>query len=81
MFKKKRYQGTDHAFDALPKEIKAILVGDFKELTPHDLDTVLELDPLEIPQGLELGDIDEESDREDKYTQTTQQMQNVQSTQ
>jgi len=56
-------------------------VGDFKELTPHDLDTVLELDPLEIPQGLELGDIDEESDREDKYTQTTQQMQNVQSTQ
>jgi hypothetical protein len=65
----------------LPKEIKAILVGDFKELTPHDLDTVLELDPLEIPQGLELGDIDEESDREDKYTQTTQQMQNVQSTQ
>jgi len=67
----KKYMGTDKAFDDLPQEIKTILVGDFKDITPQDLEDILHHDPLNIPDGLELGTNDEDSNSDDENEEST----------
>jgi hypothetical protein len=50
----KKYKGTDPAFNDLPREIKRILINDFKDLVVTDFDEILRLDELDIPPGIEL---------------------------
>jgi hypothetical protein len=50
----KKYKGTDPAFNDLPREIKRILINDFKDLVVTDFDEILRLDELNIPPGIEL---------------------------
>ena len=62
----KKYNGLDNEFTHLPPEIKDILINNFSELHPEDFNTILKLDPLSIPEGIELGDNLGESDSEDE---------------
>ena len=66
----KKYSGTDSEFTHLPDEIKNILINDFRDLHPHDFDTILRIDPLHIPEGIELAENNDESDEEDNHDES-----------
>ena len=66
----KKYSGTDSEFTHLPDEIKNILINDFRDLHPHDFDTILRIDPLHIPEGIELTENNDESDEEDNHDES-----------
>jgi hypothetical protein len=52
----KKFKGNPEAVKDLPDEIKASLLGDFKDLIEDDIVKIAKIDPLNIPPGIFLKD-------------------------
>ncbi len=69
----KKYKGTDPAFNDLPREIKRILINDFKDLVVTDFDEILRLDALDIPPGIELYENSYSGKQNKRFSKTEQE--------
>jgi hypothetical protein len=54
----KLYDKTSPLFATLPKEISAVLLHKFSDLMDSDLSIICQMDPMEIPDGLQYFDAD-----------------------
>jgi len=54
----KRYNGGNPYFKDLPKEVKDILINKFSDLLAEDLTTLTKFDPLDVPEALQLTDLE-----------------------
>jgi hypothetical protein len=54
----KLYDKTSPLFATLPKEISAVLLHTFSDLMDSDLSIICQMDPMEIPDGLQYFDAD-----------------------
>jgi hypothetical protein len=52
----KLYNGADPMFKKLPPEITKILLHDFKDLLDSEFNLITEIDPLNLPTGLNVSD-------------------------
>jgi hypothetical protein len=54
----KLYDKTSPLFATLPKEISVVLLHKFSDLMDSDLSIICQMDPMEIPDGLQYFDAD-----------------------
>ena len=57
----KKYSGADTMFSTLPPEVNKVLLHEFTDMLDSDFKIILENDPLEIPESIQLFDTVEEN--------------------
>ena len=57
----KKYSGADTMFSTLPPEVNKVLLHEFTDMLDSDFKIILENDPLQIPEGIQLFDTVEEN--------------------
>ena len=57
----KKYSGADKMFSTLPPEVNKVLLHEFTDMLDSDFKIILENDPLQIPEGIQLFDTVEEN--------------------